>query len=106
MMAALTIAGTVLTPVTAHAQGEAGRRNTTIGLGALTGYLFTRGGNKTGAFIAAGATAIAYKRYEDSINARHKRERIARIRAQRRAEEARRRALAHHKLEHHAEHHG
>ena len=80
MIAALTIAGTVATPLAASAQGEQGRKNTTMGLGALTGYLFTRGGNKTGAFIGAAATAVAYKRYQDSVNNRHKRERLARIR--------------------------
>lgn len=85
MMAALTIAGVVATPVQALAQGEQGRKNTTMGLGALTGYLFTRGGNKTGAFVSAAATAVAYKRYQDSVNARHKRERLAKLRHKRHA---------------------
>ncbi|MEP6757335.1 MAG: hypothetical protein ABJA67_17660 [Chthonomonadales bacterium] len=80
MMAALTIAGVIATPVQAIAQGEQGRKNTTMALGGLTGYLFTRGGNKTGAFVSAAATAVAYKRYQDSVKARHKRERIARLR--------------------------
>jgi hypothetical protein len=76
-MAALFIAGTALTPIAANAS-EDGRRNTTLGLGALTGYLFTRGGSKVPAFIGLAGTAYAYKRYQDSINARHKRERSAR----------------------------
>ena len=75
--------GILLTPICASAQGEEGRRNTTIGLGALSGYLFTRGGNKTGAFAAAAATGVAYKRYDDSVKARHKRERLARARKHR-----------------------
>jgi hypothetical protein len=78
-MAALFMAGIVCTPAVAGASEE-GRRNTTLALGALTGYLFTRGGNKTPAFLGLGATAYAYKRYQDKINARHRRERIARAR--------------------------
>ena len=58
---------------------EEGRRNTTIGLGALSGLLFTLGGSKIPAFAALGATAYAYRRYEDSIHARHRRERYARL---------------------------
>ncbi len=65
----------LLLPATRPAQAsEAGRRNTAIGLGALSAYLFTRGGSKVPAFLAAGATAYAYKRYQDAINARHRRE--------------------------------
>ena len=75
-LAALTLGGVVLTPVAASASEE-GRRNTTLALGALTGYLFTRGGNKLPAFAGAAATAYAYKRYDDAIKARHKREKIA-----------------------------
>ena len=98
MIAALTIAGTVATPLAASAQGEQGRKNTTMGLGALTGYLFTRGGNKTGAFIGAAATGVAYKRYQDSVNARHKRERLAKAKHKRNVAAARHHAKssAHH----------
>ncbi len=78
LIALIVVGSTLLAPVSALAQGETGRRNTTIGLGALSGYLFTKGGNKTGAFVATGATAVAYRRYNDSVKARHKRERIAR----------------------------
>src|SRR5262245_48146637 len=76
-MAGLFIAGTALAPISASASEE-GRRNTTLGLGALTGYLFTRGGNKVPAFLGLAATAYSYKRYQDSINSRHRRERAAR----------------------------
>jgi hypothetical protein len=79
-MAALFMGGATLTPIAASASEE-GRRNTTLGLGALTGYLFTRGGSKVPAFIGAAGTAYAYKRYDDSIRARHARER--RLRAYR-----------------------
>src|SRR5207302_3477916 len=75
-MAALFISGLALTPVAASASEE-GRRNTALGLGALTGYLFTRGGSKVPAFVGLGATAYAYKRYQDSYNERKKRERWA-----------------------------
>lgn len=78
--AALVIAGTLAAPVAARAS-EDGRRNTMLGLGALTGYLFTRGGSKAPAFIGAAGTAYAYKRYDDSVRGRHARER--RLRAYR-----------------------
>ena len=73
-LAALTISGVIAAPVAAKASEE-GRRNTTLALGAATGYLFTRGGSKVPAFIGAAGTAYAYKRYNDSINDRHRRER-------------------------------
>jgi hypothetical protein len=79
-MAALFMGGAILAPISAQASEE-GRRNTTLGLGALTGYLFTRGGSKVPAFLGLAGTAYAYKRYNDSINDRHKRER--RLRAYR-----------------------
>ena len=47
-------AGTLATPIAANASEE-GRRNTALGLGALTGYLFTRGGSKVPAFVGLGA---------------------------------------------------
>lgn len=73
-LASLTLAGLALAPIPAQASEE-GRRNTALGLGALSALLFTRGGNKIPAFIAAGGAAYAYKRYDDSIRARHARER-------------------------------
>ncbi len=77
-MALLVMAGAALTPATARASEE-GRRNTALGLGALTGYLFTRGGSKVPAFVGLGATAYAYKKYQDKVNERHRRERSARL---------------------------
>ncbi len=73
-MAALVMGGATLMPVAARASEE-GRRNTALGLGALTGYLFTRGGSKVPAFLGLAGTAYAYKRYQDSVNSRHRRER-------------------------------
>jgi hypothetical protein len=61
-----------------------------MALGALTGYLFTRGGSKVPAFIGLGATAYAYKRWDDSIKARHRRERLARHRRYHRSHRHRR----------------
>ena len=78
-LAALVMAGSLVTPIAAKASEE-GRRNTTLALGALTGYLFTRGGNKVPAFLGLAGTAYAYKRYDDSIRSRHRRERYARSR--------------------------
>jgi len=75
-LAAMFFAGTLATPIAVNASEE-GRRNTALGLGALTGYLFTRGGSKVPAFVGLGATAYAYKRYQDSYNERKKRERWA-----------------------------
>jgi len=75
-LAALVVAGTLAAPIAANASEE-GRRNTALGLGAVTAYLFTRGGSKVPAFIGLGATAYAAKRYQDSYNERKKRERYA-----------------------------
>ena len=75
-LAAFFFAGTMAMPVAARASEE-GRRNTALGLGAVTAYLFTRGGTKVPAFVGLGATAYAYKRYQDSYNERKKRERYA-----------------------------
>jgi len=99
-MAAMFIGGITLTPVAAHASEE-GRRNTTLGLGALTGYLFTRGGSKVPAFIGLAGTAYAYKRYNDSISARHAREK--RMREYYRSRAAR--LKAYRAKRHHAAHH-
>ena len=73
-MTALMMALALVTPFAAQASEE-GKKNTTLGLGALTGYLFTRRGSKVPAFIGLGATAYAYKQYNDSIRARHRRQR-------------------------------
>ncbi len=73
-MAMLFLSSIMLFPMKSIAS-EAGRRNTAIGLGALTGYLFTQRGSKVPAFMGAAATLYAYKRYQDAINARHRRER-------------------------------
>ena len=70
----LVLCSILLLPIKSIASEE-GRRNTAIGLGALTGYLFTQRGSKVPAFMGATATLYAYKRYQDAINARHKRER-------------------------------
>ena len=78
-MAALFMAGAATAPIAARASDD-GRRNTTLALGALTGYLFTRGGSKIPAFIGLGTTAYAYKRYQDKVNDRHRRQRLARSR--------------------------
>jgi hypothetical protein len=75
-IAALFFAGTLCVPISAKASEE-GRRNTALALGGLTAYLFTRGGSKVPAFVGLGATAYAYKRYQDKINDRKKRERYA-----------------------------
>lgn len=88
-MAALFMGGAIAAPISAQASEE-GRRNTTLALGALTGYLFTRGGSKVPAFIGLAGTAYAYKRYNDSIQARHAREKRLRAYRARRHHSARR----------------
>ena len=75
-LAGLFFVGTLAAPIAARASEE-GRRNTALGLGAVTAYLFTRGGTKVPAFVGLGATAYAYKRYQDKINERKKRERYS-----------------------------
>ncbi len=67
-----------LVPASPALASEEGRRNGTYALGALTAYLFTRGGNKVPAFLGLAATGYAYKRYQDAINDRHRRERYYR----------------------------
>ena len=73
-LAVLLAAGLLLaaTPVRAS---EEGRRKTALGLGALSVLLFTQGGNKLPALAALGGAAYAYKRYDDSMRSRHRRER-------------------------------
>jgi hypothetical protein len=73
ILAVAIAGGVVLTPLAAKASEE-GKRNTTLALGAATAYLFTKKGDKTPAFIGAAATAYAYKKYDDSIKDRHRRE--------------------------------
>ena len=63
----------ILTPTTASASEE-GRRNTALALGAVTGYLFTRGGSKVPAFAGLAATAYAAKKYNDSVQDRRRSE--------------------------------
>ena len=76
-MTAVTLAGALAAPVGASAS-EDGKKNTALGLGALSAYLFTRKGNKVPAFVAAAGAAYAYKKYDDSIKDRHRREADAR----------------------------
>jgi hypothetical protein len=73
-MTGLSVLVGIVSPTAATASEE-GRRNTALALGAVTGYLFTRGGNKVPAFAGLAATAYAYKKYDDSVRARHERER-------------------------------
>ena len=81
-LALLIAVGIALMPIQANAS-EKGRRNTAIGLGALSAFLFTRGGSKVPAFLALGGAAYAYKRYDDSVRARHRRQRYYRHRSHR-----------------------
>ena len=61
-------------PVAASASEE-GRRNTMLGLGAAAAALLLTQKNKLPGIIAGAGAAYAYKRYDDSINARHEQER-------------------------------
>jgi len=69
----LSILASLFVPAAASASEE-GRRNTALALGAVTGYLFTRGGSKVPAFAGLAATAYAAKKYNDSVQDRHRRE--------------------------------
>ena len=79
-MAAVTTAVLVVTavisPIGARAS-EAGKRNTTIGLGAASAALLLTQKNKLPGLVAAGGTAYAYSQYQNDINKRHRRERSA-----------------------------
>lgn len=88
ILAGVFLGGTLLTPIAVQAS-EQGRKNTTLGLGAVTGYLFTRKGSKVPAFVGLAATGYAYKRYDDSVKARHQRERARAARISRAARSAR-----------------
>ena len=71
---ALTItAGTLVAPVAASASEE-GKRNTTLGLGALAVGLLLTQKNKLPGIVAAGGAAYAYSQYDASVRARHRRE--------------------------------
>ncbi len=73
-MLALTItAGTLIAPVAANASEE-GKRNTTIGLGALAIGLLLTQKNKLPGIVAAGGAAYAYTQYDASVRGRHRRE--------------------------------
>ena len=61
-------------PTSARASEE-GRRNTAIGLGVAAGALLLTQKNKLPGIAAAAGAAYAYKRYQDKVNDRHKRER-------------------------------
>ncbi len=67
----ITLGGSLLAPMAAHAS-EAGRRNTTLGLGALTAVLAAKH-QWVPAVIAGAGTAVAEHNWQAQINARHRR---------------------------------
>jgi hypothetical protein len=67
---------TLFAPIAASASEE-GKRNTTIGLGALAAGLLLTQKNKLPGLLAAGGTVYAYSQYQNDINKRHRRERAA-----------------------------
>lgn len=68
------IGSALFAPIAASASEE-GKRNTTIGLGALAAGLLLTQKNKLPGLLAAGGTVYAYSEYQKDINRRHKRER-------------------------------
>lgn len=70
LAAALGI-GTLFAPAAARASEE-GKRNTAIALGAAAAGLLLTQKNKLPGLVAAGAAAYAYKKYDDSVRARHR----------------------------------
>jgi hypothetical protein len=72
ILVAASMAATAMAPYTAKAS-EAGRRNTTYALGALTGVLAAKH-KWIPAGVAAVGTGVAYHNYQAAINARHRRE--------------------------------
>lgn len=72
---ALTLgAGIVATPIAARASEE-GQRNTALGLSAAAAALLLTQKNKLPGIIAGAGAAYAWKKNQDSIEARHRRER-------------------------------
>jgi len=61
--------GTLAAPMAAHAS-EAGRRNTTLALGALTAVLAAKG-QWVPAAIAGAGTVVAQQKWQGDINKRH-----------------------------------
>jgi len=75
ILVTLTIGVGLMMVAPAARASEEGRRNTAIALGAAAGYLLLREKNKLPGIVAAAGAAYAYKRYEDKVKARHRRER-------------------------------
>lgn len=71
-MITATLGGSLLAPMAARAS-EAGRRNTTLGLGALTAVLAAKG-QWVPAAIAGVGTVAAEHNWQAQINARHRRD--------------------------------
>lgn len=71
VMAASTIGGLVVTSAPAEA-GSKGRRNTTIGLGAITAYGLLKK-KKTVAIAGGIGTALAYSKYRKAKKAEQRR---------------------------------
>ncbi len=71
VIAIFVMAGLTL-PATVQASEE-GRRNTTLGLGALTLHLLSQG-DALPALASAAGTYYAYNRWNDAIQERHERE--------------------------------
>ena len=65
-------AGTIVFPIAAQAS-EAGKRNTAIGIGAAAAVLLLTQKNKLPGIVAAAGAAVAYKKYDDDVRSRHRR---------------------------------
>ena len=85
---ALSVFATALVPSAAFA-GSKGRRNTAIGLGAVTIHQALKG-KTTNALVLGAGTAYAYKRYRDARKSEKRRERAARAYTYRRYSRSRR----------------
>ncbi|HZO90021.1 MAG TPA: hypothetical protein VFB38_16955 [Chthonomonadaceae bacterium] len=73
-LAAVMGVGIVTAPLAARAS-EQGRRNTAIALGAAAVGLLLTQKNKLPGIVAGVGAAYAYKRYNDAVSDRHRRER-------------------------------
>jgi hypothetical protein len=73
VLALSSMVGVLMFPSKALASEE-GRRNTTYALGAAAATLLLTQHNKTAGILTGLAAAYAYKRWNDSITARHRRE--------------------------------
>lgn len=72
---AVVMGGGIMAVPTSARASEEGRKNTALALGAAAGYLLLTQKNKLPGLVAGAGAAFAFKRYDDSVKDRHRRQR-------------------------------